>query len=120
MNFEEFGSESKSFPAHSVDSTQLGTNASSSSKLRGIWAPCLTPIKDNYTIDQLRLQDHIDWLVSNGCSGVVLFGTTGEAASFSATERMTALEKAHRFWRFSPKFDNWQRVFSNYRHSCCD
>ena len=93
MNFEEIGSESKSFPAHSADSTQLGNNVSSSSKLRGIWAPCLTPIKDNYTIDQLRLQDHIDWLLSNGCSGVVLFGTTGEAASFSATERMTALEK---------------------------
>ena len=93
MNFEEFGSESKSFPARSVDSIQLGTNASSSSKLRGIWAPCLTPIKDNYTIDQLRLQDHIDWLLSNGCSGVVLFGTTGEAASFSSAERMTALEK---------------------------
>ena len=93
MKFEDFGSESKSYPMRSVNPTQLGNNASSSSKLRGIWAPCLTPIKDNYTIDQLRLKDHIDWLLSNGCSGIVLFGTTGEAASFSAAERMTALEK---------------------------
>ena len=58
----------------------------------GIWAPALTPVKDNYDIDNNRLIQHIHWLLENGCSGVVLFGTTGEAASFSASERMSALE----------------------------
>ena len=58
----------------------------------GIWAPALTPVKDNYDIDSDRLNQHIHWLLENGCSGVVLFGTTGEAASFSASERMSALE----------------------------
>ncbi len=60
--------------------------------LEGVWAPCLTPIHADLSIDDARLFDHVDWLLSNGCNGIVLFGTTGEAASFSATERMQALE----------------------------
>ncbi len=60
--------------------------------LEGVWAPCLTPIHADLSIDDARLFEHVDWLLSNGCSGIVLFGTTGEAASFSATERMQALE----------------------------
>ena len=60
--------------------------------LEGVWAPCLTPIHADLSIDDARLFKHVDWLLSNGCSGIVLFGTTGEAASFSAVERMQALE----------------------------
>ena len=61
-------------------------------KLSGIWAPCLTPVLSDFSIDHERLFQHVNWLLSNGCHGVVLFGTTGEAASFSAVERMQALE----------------------------
>ena len=61
--------------------------------LGGVWAPCLTPINEDYSIDCSKLHDHIEWLLSNGCTGVALFGTTGEAASFSAAERTEALEK---------------------------
>ena len=60
--------------------------------LEGVWAPCLTPINADFSIDDARLFEHVNWLLSNGCSGIVLFGTTGEAASFSAAERMQALE----------------------------
>ena len=63
------------------------------SDLFGIWAPCLTPLHENGDINLPKLCEHIAWLLSNGCHGVALFGTTGEASSFSANERMTALEK---------------------------
>ena len=61
-------------------------------KLSGIWAPCLTPVLPDYSIDHERLCQHVNWLLSSGCHGIVLFGTTGEAASFSVVERMQALE----------------------------
>lgn len=67
-------------------------NPPNRSDLGGVWAPCLTPINENYSIDCAKLCDHIDWLLSNGCTGVALFGTTGEAASFSVQERMEALD----------------------------
>ena len=80
-----------------------GTTAASSAKsessdgtnsdLHGVWAPCLTPIDEDGGIDFPNLCEHIRWLLANGCHGVGLFGTTGEASSFSASERMTALEQ---------------------------
>ncbi len=63
------------------------------SNLNGVWAPCLTPIHEDGSINFSKLCDHIIWLLSSGCHGVGLFGTTGEASSFSANERMTALEQ---------------------------
>ncbi len=77
--------------ALAVQSDEL-LDITESINLEGVWAPCLTPIHADLSIDDARLFEHVDWLLSNGCSGIVLFGTTGEAASFSATERMQALE----------------------------
>ena len=68
------------------------TDIADAVNLEGVWAPCLTPIHADLSIDDARLFEHVDWLLSNGCSGIVLFGTTGEAASFSAAERMHTLE----------------------------
>ena len=65
---------------------------SSQIDLKGVWAPCLTPVLPDYSIDHERLRQHVNWLLSSGCHGIVLFGTTGEAASFSVVERMQALE----------------------------
>jgi 4-hydroxy-tetrahydrodipicolinate synthase len=57
----------------------------------GPWAASLTPIKDR-EIDAAKLVKHVEWLLDNGCHGVVLFGSTGEAASFTVDERMRALD----------------------------
>jgi 4-hydroxy-tetrahydrodipicolinate synthase len=58
----------------------------------GVFAATLTPQNKDLTIDHVTLADHCGWLFDNGCDGIALFGTTGEAASFSANERMEALE----------------------------
>ena len=60
--------------------------------ISGIWAPCLTPVTLKFTIDHARLFEHVTWLLNSGCHGVALFGTTGEAASFSTSQRMEALK----------------------------
>ena len=62
-----------------------------SGRPRGPWAATLTPL-DGREIDCGRLLDHVRWLIDGGCNGVVLFGSTGEAASFTLRERMNALE----------------------------
>jgi 4-hydroxy-tetrahydrodipicolinate synthase len=59
----------------------------------GLLSPTLTPIDpDSLAIDVDRLANHCNWLLTKGCHGVVLFGTTGEATSFSGKERVSALD----------------------------
>lgn len=60
--------------------------------MTGVWAPTLTPLTEALNIDHGLLVDHCVGLLSSGCDGIVLFGSTGEAPSFSVAERAFALE----------------------------
>ncbi len=60
----------------------------------GIWAASITPVDEEGGIHAPRLVDHLRWLLARGCHGVVLFGTTGEAASFTVDQRRRALDAA--------------------------
>ena len=53
----------------------------------GVYAASLTPQHDDLSINHERLVAHGRWLLENGCDGIVLFGTTGEANSFSVAMR---------------------------------
>ncbi len=60
--------------------------------LQGVIAAAATPLKSDLSIDHDRLVDHCAWLLdAGGCDGVNLLGTTGEATSFSAAQRMGAM-----------------------------
>lgn len=61
--------------------------------LRGIFAPILTPFRDDYSPDIERWIVHAQWLLENGCHGLAPFGTTSEANSFSVEERVGMLER---------------------------
>tara|TARA_Y100001934_G_C12347545_1_gene773649 strand:- start:639 stop:1574 length:936 start_codon:yes stop_codon:yes gene_type:complete len=58
----------------------------------GVWSAALTPLKADLSIDHEKLVTHGRFLLNEGCHGIGLFGTTGEANSFSVDERMNALE----------------------------
>ncbi len=60
----------------------------------GVWAPALTPLDAELAPDAERFVGHLRWLLDTGCHGVVVFGTTGEAPSFSVAERMALLDAA--------------------------
>jgi 4-hydroxy-tetrahydrodipicolinate synthase len=62
------------------------------SPLRGVYAPILTPVDDNLNPDVARLAEFGRYLLENGCHGLVIFGTTSEATSFSARERMALVD----------------------------
>lgn len=59
--------------------------------IKGIWTASITPLSTDGAIDHEKLAHHCTWLLGE-CSGVVLFGSTGEAPSFSLAERQLALE----------------------------
>lgn len=59
---------------------------------RGIFAASLTPLERNLSIDTELMLEHCHSLLENGCDGLVIFGTTGEANSFSVRERIDLLD----------------------------
>jgi 4-hydroxy-tetrahydrodipicolinate synthase len=68
-------------------------NSLMTTKLQGIVAPALTALTENFQIDQRRTIAHFEWLLGNGCDGLVVFGTTSEANSFSIAERRRFLDQ---------------------------
>ncbi len=65
-----------------------------SRRLEGLFAPVLTPFQDDLSPDAGRFAAHCRRLLDDGCTGLVLFGTTGEANSLAADERIALLEAA--------------------------
>ncbi len=58
----------------------------------GVYAAALTPLDDDLAPDCGRLVKHCRWLLDNGCNGLAVLGTTGEANSFSVDERLQILD----------------------------
>ena len=63
-----------------------------SDRFTGVLAAALTPL-DQYLFPDLNLMvNHCNWLLSNGCDGLAILGTTGEANSFSVQERIEIIQ----------------------------
>jgi 4-hydroxy-tetrahydrodipicolinate synthase len=59
---------------------------------QGVYAATLTPMHNDFSCNYKELANHCKDLMSRGCSGVVLFGSTGEGPSFSVEERILTLK----------------------------
>ncbi len=55
-------------------------------------AAVLTPLDSSLSPDRTALAAHCRWLLDNGCDGLAVLGTTGEANSFSVEERIDLLD----------------------------
>ncbi len=60
--------------------------------IRGFWVAAPTPLAADGSVDHGLLTRHAQDLFTRGVDGIVLFGTTGEGTSFSAPERLAAVE----------------------------
>ncbi|QEX21173.1 dihydrodipicolinate synthase family protein [Hypericibacter adhaerens] len=60
-------------------------------RLKGVLAPVITPFHADLSVDKARLVAHSRWLISQN-SGLALFGTNSEANSLSVEERMELLQ----------------------------
>jgi 4-hydroxy-tetrahydrodipicolinate synthase len=58
----------------------------------GINAAVLTAMRPDLSPDLDRMAAHARWLLANGCNGLGVLGTTGEANSFGLHERKAILE----------------------------
>lgn len=58
----------------------------------GVNAAVLTPMKDDFSVDLDRMAAHCRWLLANGCNGLGILGTTGEANSLGIDERIAVME----------------------------
>jgi 4-hydroxy-tetrahydrodipicolinate synthase len=58
----------------------------------GVNAAVLTPMNADLSIDLDRMAGHCRWLLANGCNGLGVLGTTGEANSLGINERIAVLE----------------------------
>jgi 4-hydroxy-tetrahydrodipicolinate synthase len=61
--------------------------------MQGLFIPQFTAFDKNNRVDYAATVEHAKWLLSNGVSGIVPFGTFGEGASISLRERMKITEQ---------------------------
>ncbi len=57
----------------------------------GINAAVVTAMNTDLSIDVDRMAEHCRWLLANGCNGLAVLGTTGEANSLGIGERLEVL-----------------------------
>ena len=60
--------------------------------IHGLWPALLMPINADESLDTPRAIAHAKRMLSAGCDGVTLFGTTGEGPAFTVAERKGLLE----------------------------
>ncbi|MFT8244016.1 dihydrodipicolinate synthase family protein [Roseomonas sp. BN140053] len=68
------------------------TQATQGATYGGVNAAVLTAVDADLAPDLELTAAHASWLLNNGCNGLGLLGTTGEANSFGVSERKTILE----------------------------
>src|SRR5690625_7927916 len=59
-------------------------------RIEGCLSAIPTQFNDN-GIDEQALAAHATWMIDQGCSGIVVCGTTGEAATMSNDEKIRAM-----------------------------
>jgi 4-hydroxy-tetrahydrodipicolinate synthase len=64
----------------------------SPTKLKGVIAAVATPVNEDGSPDTARATKLARYLVDNGCDGLNVLGTTGEATSFSLDERKRVMD----------------------------
>ncbi|MBO6518460.1 MAG: dihydrodipicolinate synthase family protein [Rhodospirillales bacterium] len=64
----------------------------SHSPYKGVFSAAVTALKDDMSPDLDLMAEHCKWLLANGCDGLAILGTTGEANSFGLKERISIIE----------------------------
>jgi 4-hydroxy-tetrahydrodipicolinate synthase len=59
---------------------------------KGVMPAITTGFNKDLTLDREYIAKHVNWLVNNGCTGIVANGTLGEATSLSFDEKIQVLQ----------------------------
>ncbi|QDQ26529.1 dihydrodipicolinate synthase family protein [Chitinimonas arctica] len=63
---------------------------------KGVMPAITTPFNADLSIDHGALATHVQWLVSNGCTGIVPCGSLGEGATLTFDEKLALIETCAR------------------------
>ena len=58
---------------------------------KGVMPAITTFFDDSYRVDHNRIERHCQWLLNEGCSGVIALGTLGEGATLAFDEKLDVL-----------------------------
>lgn len=61
-------------------------------KWAGVIPAITTPFNEDMTVDHAFLAKHCQWLIDNGCTGVVALGSLGEGATLTMAEKRAVLD----------------------------
>ena len=61
-------------------------------KWAGVIPAMTTAFKADYTVDHALIARHANWLIANGCAGVVALGSLGESATLRFEEKVAILQ----------------------------
>ena len=61
------------------------------SLIKGIYAASMSVLNDNLTLDVAKTIKHAERLIDEGCHGVAMFGSTGQAQLISVSEKIELL-----------------------------
>lgn len=73
-------------------------------KIGGVLAASITPIKPNGKPDYAAIPHYLDFLAQRGCHGALILGSTGEGPSFSVQERKRIYRSALDIRQKHPNF----------------
>src|SRR5210317_708669 len=63
------------------------------SKIKGIYAATMSILNDNLSLNVAKTIKHSEQLINDGCHGVAIFGSTGQAQLISVSEKIELLNK---------------------------
>src|SRR5271170_1465032 len=58
----------------------------------GVMPAMTTAFDGNLAVDHKFMEQHAQWLLANGCSGLVMLGSLGEGATLDAAEKVAILK----------------------------
>ena len=61
------------------------------SLIKGIYAASMSILSDNLTLNVTKTINHAEKLIDEGCHGVVMFGSTGQAQLIPVSEKIELL-----------------------------
>ena len=63
------------------------------SKINGIYAAGMSILDDDLSLNVSKTIKHSEQLINDGCHGVAIFGSTGQAQLISVTEKIKLLNE---------------------------
>ena len=73
-------------------------------KIKGIFAASMSVFNEDLSLDIDSTIKHSEKIIENGCHGVVIFGSTGQAQLISSIEKKKLIEKLNSSKFFKRKY----------------